>query len=273
MVVYIPPHFRWRVITFIVLLWIVGAVMVGFAVAMPIELGRSFFRLFTPKDVHDGYSLIVGFYLVWLCYLIARAVDRMDKRRQRRGIDGPRADLAVLVLKRGFLWMAKTLYMVFFLGIVIPILLAVVIDLYVVYPLRFEMDPDLVPTIRVVDSWALGLLYAKIGMHALRLQGPNRITRGLQHITALGWTHPHPVMATREVIAPLVGGFSGMILFPGVLFRALQHFFPNVVLDNRFMFMHVYPWVFILVGGARSAVQLYEIMLGQKALVRRTGRK
>jgi E3 ubiquitin-protein ligase MARCH6 len=83
-VVYIPPNFRWRIITFIALLWIIGAICIGFAVAVPLSLGRSFFRLFTPRDVHDGYSFIIGFYLIWVCYLIARAVDKLERRRKRK---------------------------------------------------------------------------------------------------------------------------------------------------------------------------------------------
>lgn len=184
MIVYMPPHFKYRVIIFITLLWIFGAVMLGLAVALPIQLGRSFFRLFTPRDVHDGYSLLIGFYLVWVCYLIARAVDRLDKRRQRRSGDGPRANLHVLVLKRGLLWVAKTVYMVFCLGIVIPILLAIVIDLYMILPIRFTLDPNMTPRIRVVDEWALGLLYAKIALHAHRIQPPNRLTRGLTNVSS-----------------------------------------------------------------------------------------
>jgi E3 ubiquitin-protein ligase MARCH6 len=182
-VVYIPPNFRWRILTFITLLWIIGANCTGFAVAVPLTLGRSFFRLFTPRDVHDGYSFIVGFYLIWVCYLIARAVDKLDRRRKRRSDDdGPRAELGLLVAKRGLLWLAKVGYMAFSLGIVVPILLAIVIDLYIVLPIRFSVNPGMVPRIRIVDQWALGLLYAKIGIYVQRIQPPNRISVGLQHV-------------------------------------------------------------------------------------------
>ncbi|KDR68014.1 hypothetical protein GALMADRAFT_79202, partial [Galerina marginata CBS 339.88] len=260
MVVYMPPYFRYRIITFITLLWIFGAFFLGFGVALPIQLGRSFFRLFTTRDVHDGYSFIIGFYLIWICYLIAKAVDRLDKRRQRRSGDRPRAELPVLVVKRGFLWAAKALYMAFFLGVVIPVLLAIVIDLYIVLPIRFVIDPEMMPRIRVVDTWALGLLYAKIALHAHRIQPPNRITRGLQHIMTHGWTRPDPIAATREVIAPLAGGLLGMILLPGTIFRVAQQLFPDMPLDNRFIFMHVYPAVFIFAGTIRSAIVAYGLL-------------
>lgn len=253
-IVYLPPSLRYRVIGFITLLWIFGAIFIGFGIALPVQLGRSFFKLFTSREVHDGYSFIIGFYLVWICYIFARAIDRLDKRRQRRGGDGPRPDLYILVLKRGLLWIAKVTYMMLSLGIVIPILLAIVIDLYIVLPIRFTLDPTLMPKIRIVDSWALGLIYAKIAFHAHVLLSPNRITRGLQHVSSLsfelsftnffffqfkimihGWTRPDPVSATRDVIGPLAGGLLSMIFFPGLVFRTVQYFLPDVFLDNRFM--------------------------------------
>ncbi|KAF4610509.1 hypothetical protein D9613_006687 [Agrocybe pediades] len=256
MIVYIPPHFRARIIAFICCMWGVGSVILGLATAMPLLIGRSFFRLLTPKDVHDGYSLLAGFYLLWSCYLVAKAIDRLDKRRQRRSSPSkaPRADLAVLVLKRGLLWAAKTVYMVFWAGIVAPILIGVVVDLYLVLPIRFLFDPALVPRMRIAEKWLLGLIYAKIVHRLHRERMPGGIARGVQRMVSLGWTRPDPVAATKEVLAPLIGGLLGMILLPGVLFKLVMYFLPNVHLDNRFVFMHVYPGVFVLAGSVRLAV-------------------
>jgi E3 ubiquitin-protein ligase MARCH6 len=269
-IVYLPPYLQYRVIGFITLVWIFGAIVIGFGIALPFQLGRSFFKLFTLREVHDGYSFIIGFYLVWMCYLFARAIDRLDKRRQRRGGDGPRPDLYILVLKRGLLWIAKITYMMLSLGIVIPVLLAIVVDLYIVLPIRFTLDPTLTPRIRIVDTWALGLLYAKIAFHAHNIQPPNRIARGLQNIMTHGWTRPDPVSATKEVIAPLAGGLLGMIFFPGLVFRTVQYFLPSVPLDNRFMpsVMHVYPTVFLFAATLQSAAVAYDLLSSWSQTIR-----
>ncbi|KAM6496827.1 hypothetical protein JOM56_007300, partial [Amanita muscaria] len=260
MVVYIPPHFRYRILCFIGLMWCICAMLLGLAVALPIQFGRTFFKLFTPREVHDGYSLIVGFYLLWVCYIIGREVDRLDKRRQRQGNEGPRADLRIFAIKRGLLWCVKTIYMVLFLGVIVPTLVALVVDLYIVVPLRLTLKPDMVPRIRIIDSWALGLLYAKIALHVHRIHPPNQITRGLQRIMENGWSHPDPVTATKEVIAPLVAGLLGMITIPGALFKFAYVFFPNADFDGKFVFMHIYPGIFIFAGLMRSAVVLYDIL-------------
>lgn len=182
-VVYIPPGFRYRIFAFILSMWVIGAVVLGISVALPIMLGRSVFRLFTPREVHDGYSLILGFYLLVACYLGGRAIDRLDKRRQRRSPEGRRADLRILVVKRGLLWLAKILYMMVTLGVLLPILVALVMDLYVVLPVRLALDPAMNPRIRIVDAWALGLLYVKIAFHVHRIQPNTRISRGLHHVS------------------------------------------------------------------------------------------
>ncbi|KAF8625036.1 hypothetical protein AX17_006950 [Amanita inopinata Kibby_2008] len=259
MVVYLPPHFRYRIFCFIGLMWCICAMLLGLSVALPIQLGRSFFKVFTSREVHDGYSLIVGFYLLWLCYIIGKAVDRLDKRRQRRGLEGPRADLRIFVVKRGLLWFAKFVYMALFLGIVVPTLMALVVDLYIVLPLRLTLKPDMTPRIRIVDAWALGLLYAKIVFHVHRIHPANQITRGLQRIMDNGWTHPDPATATKEVIAPLTAGLLGMIVLPGALFKLTQFLLPSVDFGGKFIFMHVYPGIFVVAGLMRSAMVLHDL--------------
>jgi E3 ubiquitin-protein ligase MARCH6 len=50
----------------------------------------------------------------------------------------------------------------------------------------------------------------------------------------LGWTRPDPIMATKELIAPLVGGLLGMIIIPGAVYKAVLLYFPDAFQDNRF---------------------------------------
>ncbi|KAF9013558.1 hypothetical protein BDZ89DRAFT_467644 [Hymenopellis radicata] len=285
--VYLPPNFRYRMVTFIMLLWGLGAMSLGLVVALPIALGRGFFRLFVAEDVHDGYSFLLGFYLLWGCYIIGRAVERLDKRRQRRGEEGPRASLATLVFKRGLLWVAKTAYMVLFLGIVIPTLIAIVVTLYVILPIRLGLNPALVPKIRIVDEWALGLLYVKIALQARRVNPRGPIAEGIEHITHNGWTHPDPIAATKEVIAPMTGGLLAMILLPGLIFAGLQYLFPFINVSDKFLckyllscrsgasssyyavsVIHVYPAIFIIAASSRSAFVSMDVLSSWSQSVR-----
>ncbi|KAH8996103.1 hypothetical protein EDB86DRAFT_2804184 [Lactarius hatsudake] len=252
-VVYIPPHFQYRVALFILALWVVGCVFITASVSMPILLGRGVFNLFTRRQMHDGYSFLVGSYALWGCWVVGHTLDRMEKRRQRRGADEARGNWPLYFLKRSVLWLAKISYIVFFIGIVIPALIGLMVELYMIMPIRLSLNPDLVPNIRVADMWALGIIYAKIILHAQRLRPLNRITAGFNHIKAHGWTNPEPLSATVEFIVPLLVGLSGMLALPPVIIVLLRHLIPLRV-DQRFIFMHVYPGIFAAAGLIRLGV-------------------
>jgi E3 ubiquitin-protein ligase MARCH6 len=181
--VYIPPHFWRRLIACIFVLWSLAAAGLGVVLSAPILLGRATFRLVLEREVHDGYSFILGFYLLWGCYTFGKAIDRMDKRRQRRGGDGPRTDLLIYATKRSILWSLKISYMIISMGIVIPILIAIVMELYLLLPIRYVLNPHVTPRLRIVDMWCLGILYTKVAIHAVQLRPPSRVTSGLQTVS------------------------------------------------------------------------------------------
>ncbi|KAI0048750.1 hypothetical protein FA95DRAFT_1007728 [Auriscalpium vulgare] len=258
-IVYIPPHFRYRIAAFIAALWVIGCVFVALSVSCPILLGRRVFKLFTAREVHDGYSFFVGFYLLWGSWVVGYSIERMDRRRQRRTSDEPRAEWPLYLAKRTLLWLAKISYMVFFLGIVIPILIALVVEVYMVLPIRLTFNKDLVPRIRVVDMWALGIVYAKIFLHAHNMRPRDRITNGIRNIKIHGWTSPDPIRATTEIIAPMLAGLIGMLLLPPVIVLLINTVAP-VKLDDRFILMHVYPTIFAGAGVARIVLSTASVL-------------
>ncbi|KAH9893215.1 hypothetical protein C8Q73DRAFT_746014 [Cubamyces lactineus] len=257
-VVYIPPHFKYRVIVFLLGVWIVGSTMLATLLAAPILLGRGFFRLFLSYEVHDGYSFIVGFYLLWACWLVGAALDRMDKRRQRRWSDGPRAEWPLFVVKRSLLWTAQASYMLVTLGIIIPTLLGLTIELYIMQPFKHTVRPLVEPRIRMVDMWALGLLYGKIIIRSLRTHHPgHERLRGIDRVIRNGWTHMDPMRTTIEVIAPITVGLLGMILFPAVSF--LCRGIVTLTHSSLPLVIHVYPGIFTLAGLGQAAWALSKV--------------
>lgn len=266
LIVYFPPNFRLRIFGFIASVWVIVAVLAAIFIAVPMQLGRHFFCLFTPKELHDGYSFLAGLYLLWACYLVAKTVERMDKRRQRRGGDGPRAEFAVFFVKRSLLWLSKIAYMGIFLGIIIPILFALVIDMYIVMPVRLTLNPTLDIHIRIVDMWALGLVYGKIFMRINR-RPQFDVGRGVVTIITNGWTHPDPKQATKEVIIPLVVGLLGMLVLPAAAVWGLREFF-DLPLSPKFMFMHAYPGMFAMVGFYRASMATLRLLSSWSQAIR-----
>ncbi|KAJ3849605.1 hypothetical protein EV368DRAFT_67298 [Lentinula lateritia] len=204
-------------------------------------------------------------------WVVGRAVDRLDKRRQRWGNEGPRASLWWLAVKRGLLWIVKASYMAVFLGIVIPTLVGGVVELYIVLPFKLRLSPDIVvPRIRVLECWATGILYMKIVMRVTRRQAQNPIARGIQIIKRNGWTHPDPIAATKDVIAPVAGGLTGMIVLPGLGFYVVDYFFPLVGhhVNNQFLFTYVYSSLFCLAGLTHTFIILREMLASWSQAVR-----
>ncbi|KIY52974.1 hypothetical protein FISHEDRAFT_34386, partial [Fistulina hepatica ATCC 64428] len=267
-VVYFPPSLGYRVISFITILWALGVMALGVAFALPLVIGRTFFAMFIPYEVHDGYSFILGFYLLWTCFVASKAVDRLDKRRQRTGGDLPRGDLRVLVVKRGLLWATKISYMILFLGVIVPVLIGFVVDLYLILPVRMALDPTMIPRLRVIDSWALGLLYGKIAWLVMKHRRGAGISRGLQRIKNNGWTHPDPVYATKEVIVPLTVGLLGMILFPPLVLKTVLFVIPIVEMDDRFFFTHLYPVIFASAAICHAAMVMFDMVSAWSQTIR-----
>ncbi|KAI0085732.1 hypothetical protein BDY19DRAFT_964078 [Irpex rosettiformis] len=258
-VVYLPPYFRYRIMAFTVALWTTCSAALASFVGLPVLLGRYFFKLFVPYQVHDGYSFLAGFYLLWACWLVSNALDKMDKHRQRRGGDQPRADFALYLAKRTLLWSAQATYMAFCLGVLVPTLIALVIELYIILPSRHAFHPDVRPRIKVVDMWALGLLYTKVGLRLQRIRPVGQIARGIDNIRRNGWTHLDPIAATKDVIGPLVVGLLGMVVLPPAILWGIFRAF-RLDVDEHILFLHVYPSIFTLAAVIQGAIALQNML-------------
>ncbi|GAW03233.1 ring finger membrane protein [Lentinula edodes] len=101
-------------------------------------------------------------------------------------------------------------------------------------------------------------------------QAQNPIARGIQIIKRNGWTHPDPIAATKDVIAPVAGGLTGMIVLPGLVFYVVDYFFPLVGhhVNNQFLFTYVYSSLFCLAGLTHTFIILREMLASWSQAVR-----
>ncbi|KAH8110989.1 hypothetical protein DFH11DRAFT_1616415 [Phellopilus nigrolimitatus] len=253
--VYLPPRFRERIILFILSLWLVGSSLFVAALAAPILLGRAVFGLVLSREVHDGYSIVVGFYLLWGCYYFSKTLNRMDRRRQRFGGVEPRGEWAVYVFKRSMLWAGNFVWVTFWLGVVIPTLVALVMDVYIVHPLRVMVKPDLTLEIRIFDSWAIGLLYTKMALSTMRFRPETRVDAALNQMKDNGWRRLDAVAVTFDIIAPVTAGLLAMLFLPIFLVLGLQRLLPTTISPNT-LFLYVYPGIFVAAACARMYAAL-----------------
>ncbi|KAF9644718.1 hypothetical protein BDM02DRAFT_3263386 [Thelephora ganbajun] len=221
------------------------------ALAEPVLLGR---RLFLPfavqeiREIHDGPSNAP---------IAAGNGGRTDLMPSGRfsSLNAVRCGLA------------QAAYMAFFLVFAIPTLIASVMEMYVLLPIKLIYDPNLVVKVKLAEMWVLGLFYAKIILRLPGFEAPQRMNEGIQRINRNGWSRPDPMTATKEVIGPAVGGLLAMLAFPvGMvwIFKLLI----NYRITDRALFISIYPGVFTGVGVVRGILGLRNAYLKWSQTVR-----
>ncbi|KDQ12990.1 hypothetical protein BOTBODRAFT_399709 [Botryobasidium botryosum FD-172 SS1] len=259
-IVYVPPYFTQRVLFFIYLLWLTGATFTVVSLATPIFLGRYIFTFLTERPVHDGYSFIAGFYVLWGVAFVGRQAYR---EYETPTTSYPPTFGAVRKhVTQNVLWVFKLAYLLFWFDLILPTLVALVIELYIVIPARLVFQPDWHVTLHMWEDWALGVVLGKIMIRVHRFQPPNRFTRAVEVIYRNGWGRPDVTHATSELIFPIGTGLVSMIATPAVATWALSRVFPAYV-DDLTLFRVVYPGMFAAASivqtimSTRGAVRLW----------------
>jgi E3 ubiquitin-protein ligase MARCH6 len=182
-VVHIPPWFRTRLLGLVALTWSSVCAALALVVSISTLFGRAMLSRNTSGPVHDGYAFMVGFCLIWIACTFGRALNRLDIRRQRmRDWEGPEASPALWAVKCALYWTGTITYMFIMLGVVIPVLFGLVVDFYVVLPVRLTINPAMPIRIRIVDTWMLGLLYCTMFCSARNIRQATDVGHGLNRV-------------------------------------------------------------------------------------------
>jgi E3 ubiquitin-protein ligase MARCH6 len=178
--VYVPPHFRLRLFLFVCGVGLLGILALIVAIGVPVPLGRHVFSLFTSEEVHDGYSFIAGCSMIWTCFSIGKALNECVNRRlidiyaPSLETKAARASWSLFLLKEGIRWAGQVTWLVCWIGFVIPVLIAIVVDLYLVFPLRHMYDRGFEMRIDLPLAWLTGILYMMIGLKVVKKQPGQR---------------------------------------------------------------------------------------------------
>ncbi|KAK4460185.1 putative E3 ubiquitin ligase SUD1 [Cladorrhinum samala] len=227
--VYVPPHFRVRVFLFILYIWIFAAITGVSLTIVPLLFGRWMFQSLIPTHIRTndiyafsigGYILGTAAYAVWHARPIYKAVESWVARSARAVVEGQAVRRALHVCARVF----KFVYTYAFFYIIFPLLVAALIELYILIPLHevryspllrrstaspatgaIAVQPTLNPqhTVRVIQTWTIGFLYLKVARRVLAAQ--LRTTRPAQALMAVwrrGWAEPDAGLFTRAFVIP-----------------------------------------------------------------------
>jgi E3 ubiquitin-protein ligase MARCH6 len=229
--VYIPPMFRARIAAFVGLVWVFAAVSgIAFTIA-PLSLGRKCILLITQgnRPPNDLYAFSVGLYLcgsgayAFTYYEICRewALKKIDHYFNDTKHALPR-------LWSSFVYFGGLAYMGITFGFILPFLFSTLVELYFVAPLHTYLTSTytprapaynysaLPPTIHVIQTWTLGLVYLRVVVRLVTNQ-PDPQTRAataIQSILRQGFWRPDIRLATRAFVLPSLVVTSMLLVAP-----------------------------------------------------------
>ncbi|SMR49642.1 unnamed protein product [Zymoseptoria tritici ST99CH_3D1] len=135
--IYVPPFFRLRVTLFMVCLWGFSAFTGLCATLVPLVFGRQIFNALLPSNVriNDIYAYSLGAYII--CgVLFAAHKGRQGTQYLREKAQSLDLQALATVMTRYSTRAVKCAYVYGFLGVVLPLVFALVMQLYIVLPLH-----------------------------------------------------------------------------------------------------------------------------------------
>jgi E3 ubiquitin-protein ligase MARCH6 len=182
-VIFYPSKFRLRLVAFTIVIWVAIFGTIWTCLTLPIRIGRLIFRItLNITDIHDAYSWIAGLYLIWFAMFIKYVVGREQRRWSKYFSLRPRSHFPVkYFVIHTFTIIGRLAFAVSMLIFVIPLLVGLLFEVYMVLPLSYHLYPNTTPVLRIADAWAAGMILCAIALQSARLvpaqQLPNFIDR------------------------------------------------------------------------------------------------
>ncbi|KAG9018782.1 hypothetical protein FRB90_009786 [Tulasnella sp. 427] len=232
-ITYLPPNFRLRILYFTCYLWFFGTGLLLSCFAVPVYIGRGWIHALGYPPTHDAYTWSFGLYTLIAGIIVWKELKRLN----RRGLPTPQRFLRTVMVNG-----SQSIYLLVMIGIVLPILVALVVDFYVVLPIRLWFGNVEKLELHLTESWAVGLLYVKMGMRAARVDGENELYQAWQRILLGGWRYPDAIAATKDFIAPIGGPILIMMILPYLIISKVQSYYG--LNDPLAPFRYGYPAIF-----------------------------
>ncbi|KAH6643763.1 RING finger membrane protein [Boeremia exigua] len=271
--VYIPPWFRLRIACFVVTIWIFMG-MSGISVTIiPLMFGRYLFSLFLPSTVemNDIHAFSLGIYTLgsvaysgYQLYKLAASLNRpnVSPLAQLRSVAATASRVGLTIIRFSYVWTS--------LIFALPLLCAVLIELYFLMPLHAWMGPNEPHVVHLIQDWTLGFLYSRL---AARLIFANRNTRPAQafkQVIERGYLHPNARVATRCFVLPVLALFTIAIAVPASvawISTHLLHRGANEAVKNQ-VWRYSYPAVGLSIAFMFASRVIARIVTRWRLIVR-----
>ncbi|RPB02050.1 hypothetical protein L873DRAFT_1674372 [Choiromyces venosus 120613-1] len=248
--VYLPPWFKTRIGLLVLAIWGFAA-FTGIGVTIgPLLLGRAVLKQLVPPNIklNDIYAFSVGIYIIG-AFVYAGAKWKLARKLIKRGIRTARESESLWrAMSKWLVRVAKISYVLTAFGIVLPTLLALMIEFYVIIPIHTYFSNDDQHVIHFIQDWTLGVLYIKMMGRMLLVNTESAWARSLRGVVARGYLDPDVKLATKHFIAPAGGFMLVALLLPlGLGSIAANTFLKNAPAEKiSQIYRYSYPAVFAI---------------------------
>ncbi|TIA93590.1 hypothetical protein E3P99_00067 [Wallemia hederae] len=195
-VVYAPPNFKRRLLWFIAYLW-ATTVTAAIATLVPsILLGRYVMDNMTGREMHDIYCLIVGLYgILAPPILYQKFMKNVTNGQVHR--------------------LLKSVYYIAALGLVLPTLLGVTLELSAIIPAKYLANTvQFPPRLHLPQAWCLGLLVGRLLLFFTKGKDVNEPVNLINKMSADGFESVSLGQFNQGVVKPVALAFGVMFVVP-----------------------------------------------------------
>jgi E3 ubiquitin-protein ligase MARCH6 len=224
-IVYIPPWFRIRIALFVIAVWFFAAFTGIMVTIVPLLCGRKILSTAIPNanNVNDIYAFSLGIYV--LGSILWTVLHYQPIFAFLRTTLWPSSETRAQVFSKVISYTKQFLSIVYVysaLALGLPILFAVLLELYILMPIHVFFGPEESHVIHVIQDWTLGILYVRIGTRFLTWNRQSRAARAVQAVVRNGYLNPAAGLATRAFIVPSLIAFAVLIGFPNIVAAMLN---------------------------------------------------
>ncbi|GMK59202.1 hypothetical protein CspeluHIS016_0702170 [Cutaneotrichosporon spelunceum] len=244
-IVALPEFWRTRVYALLVFMLFSAACVTAGVIFVPLAVGRQATASWFGGPVYDGYSWVVGIYTCLISYSMGQSakkhiIDSSRAERLRRSQKSTR-------VKRWLRGVVRSVYAVFVLYLVLPLMAGINFELFISLPARYGFSDDVTPVLHVWDAWATGLAMLSLYVGGVGWAADDVLPDGPPSFRE-AFKRPLRVKSGRitKLCLPLIGYLTVPIVLPWLTFVSLRSTLrmigvPLPQVDNGWAFRMMYP--------------------------------
>ncbi|CAH7674119.1 hypothetical protein PPACK8108_LOCUS9019 [Phakopsora pachyrhizi] len=243
-IVYLPPNFKLRMSLYVILMWTAAVFMGWQVIGVPLMVGRVIVDqiiLSQQEEPHDVYAFGIGTLVCSILYVAGNKIYKIYSSWNETSEDegsslAENQDVTNLIglIFRAVKKVFNVTVFLFSMGAVMPVLSSVIIDLYVLGPIKPMRSNTGFPVLKVLESWSYGCIYLSIGARLVRIV-PNWILAAEDQVLAC-WSAGRVIegieKCNRLIIFPVTAGMIASIALPSIIFAPMIIWIPEKVMKR-----------------------------------------